>query len=151
MQVMLTAYGTHIYNMILTRKTRRGEQKYCSYRRLAVSAIQAMFVYKQRKTLTNLCQGQLKISRENAKLPRKPCNRKIKNSPKTFSGVTRHQNHSAIQGLQPVICTMDGFHRQFLVLRMLYIRFCKTNYVSVSPLAQRPVTASFQAPTIGCH
>ena len=38
--------------------------------------------------LTNLCQGQLKISRENAKLPRKPRNRKGNYSPKTFSDLT---------------------------------------------------------------
>ena len=36
-------------------------------------------------SLTNLCQGQLKISRENAKLPRKPRNQKRKKPLKTFS------------------------------------------------------------------
>ena len=39
-------------------------------------------------SLTNLCQGQLKISGENAKLPRKPRNRKRKKPLKTFSDVT---------------------------------------------------------------
>ena len=40
------------------------------------------------EAVTNLCQGQLKISRENAKLPRKPRNRERNNSPKTLTDVT---------------------------------------------------------------
>ena len=64
--------------------------------------IRAIFVYKHWKTafeslsrdfssfknvvvsLKNMCQGQLKISRENAKLPRKPRNRKRKNPKDIF-------------------------------------------------------------------
>ena len=47
-------------------------------------------------SLTNLCQGQLKISRENTKLPRKPGNRKRKYSPKDTPW--RH----AVRALAPI-------------------------------------------------
>ena len=51
-------------------------------------------------SLTNLCQGQLKISRENAKLPRKPRNRKRKYPPKIPPDVTP---------LAPITCNV-GLH-----------------------------------------